>query len=357
MKKFYSGFSINTNIRIPEINIGSNLITPGKAMNEALRKINFDLAKEGKIDPSVRRAYYGQIRLIAEDYLRHNNWRVSEVKNLAKDIQKDHPSVKLQSLENLKTRGRLAINEALKQGYIDNVTSKNETYKTLYVMNLLDQMWRAVNKGVMISNIAIEKEYTSSKWDDAYNKQSILDFGMLVTGDLAGMPNTVRTLSFSTIKKLVLKKSKSSAVGSDPTAFSYDLKSIRKLPKSKQLLADIRSGRLRGYEVIERTRNKHARSLVFINTLYRSFVGQGWSDIKGLADKLSPYELKLAFYEAKKVLDKHGISIDIIFTYHSDDTSDDTKTAHSELFKALENRVNKKIASLQKKKDAIKERK
>lgn len=349
MKKF--NISINKNIDKIKID---GMITPSRAMANALKGSNF---MHNQVDADIKKAYYNQLQVIAEDYVKTHTGKggLKEIKDFAKSIQELYPDIKT------RPRDTIDIKTAIDRGFIQNKLGSTKNTKTiLYVMDIYDQMFRHINRGVELSN-KITLKHAKKDEDDIPNLLSFLDFAV-PTHSFLDKADYAETLSETAIKKLITHKAVSSAYGADETTYSLNTGKIKQLSNADIVMNRARSGNFNyAQEIASLTSNKHVKSLLFINNLYKAVNGQGWSDIKSLMDQLTPHEIELAYKQAAKTLKNLGKSVEFIFKYEDEKFSDDTDTYETfkdALLKQLNNHMkkvekqinaNKKLKQLQEK--------
>ena len=341
MKKF----NISVNKNIDKIKI-DGMITPGRAMINALKGSNF---MHNQVDADVKKAYYNQLQVIAEDYVKTHIGKggLKDIKDLAKSVQELYPDIKT------RPRDSIDIKTAIDRGFIPNkLGSAKNTKNIIYVMDIYDQMFRHINRGVELSN-KITLKHAKKDEDDIPNLLSFLDFAV-PTHSFLDKADYAETLSQNTIKKLITHKAVSSAYGADDTTYSLNTGKIKQLSKADIVMNRARSGNFNSaQEIASLTNNKHVKSLLFINNIYKAVTGQGWSDIKDIMDQLTPYEISMAYKNTAKTLKNLGKSVEFIFKYKDEKFSDDTDTYDT--FKdALLEQLDRHMKKIEKQIDADK---
>lgn len=341
MKKF----NISVNKNIDKIKI-DGMITPGRAMINALKGTNF---MENNVDANVKKAYYNQLQVIAEDYIKTHSGKggLKDIKDLAKSVQELYPNLKMHN------RDDVNIKVAIDMGVIPSKIGSTKNTKTvIYIMNLYDQMFRHINRGVAEAN-KITLKHAKKDETEITNLLRFLDFAV-PTHSFLDKADYAETLSYTAIKKLIAYKASSSAYGADKTTYSLNTGKIRQLSKADIVMNRVRSGNFNSaHDIASITNNKHVKALLFINNLYKAVAGQGWSDIKSLMDQLTLSEISMAYKKASKKLNNLGKSIEFIFKYKDEDFSDDTDTYDA--FKdALSEQLDKHMKKIEKQIDADK---
>lgn len=329
-------FNISINKNIDKIKI-DGMITPSRAMANALKGSNF---MHNQVDADVKKAYYNQLQVIAEDYVKTHISKggLKDIKDFAKSIQELYHDIKTRPRDNID------IKTAIDRGFIPNKLGSAKNTKTiLYVMDIYDQMFRHINRGVELSN-KITLKHAKKDEDDIPNLLSFLDFAV-PTHSYLNNEDYAETLSPDAIKKLIAYKASSSAYGSDEDTYSLETKKLKNISNADLAMNRARSGNFNSaQEIASLTSNKHVKALLFMNNLYKAVTGQGWADIKDIMDQLTPYEISLAYKNTAKTLKNLGKSVEFIFKYKDEKFSDDNdtyETFKAALLKQLDNHMKK----------------